>query len=375
MSNLADNAALDRVVQSMDRQRAGSATPPPFTLYRDIELAPRKDWLVHNFLGAGEQSVIFGAPGSAKSALAVDLTAHIADDREWFGRRVQGGAVLYVAIERAAVVKRRLAAWRIHHGIEDIPLAVIAGQFDLRSSPADAEKLIAAGRQLEDITGKKLVLIVVETVNRALAGGDENSSKDMGALVGNFDRLANRTGAHVSSTHHIPADGTHRLRGHGSLFGAMDTTILVEKAGGLRVTSIQKQSDGEEGERVVFDLQSVDLHHDDDTGITTTAPVVVPHEGEAPKAATRASRMTNLQRLSLDALDQAVSEHGRPPPASLMLPTTIRAVTTDQWRTEMFAIGALDKADTNPRADFKRLRDALAARRVIASRDDMVWKV
>ena len=376
MNDLADNAALDRVVQSRDRQQLEKAVPPLFTLYQDIEVAPRKDMLVQNFLGAGEQSVIFGAPGSAKSALAVDSTAHIAAGREWFGRRVQGGAVLYVAIERTAVVKRRLAAWQFHHGIEDLPLAVIGGQFDLRSSPADTDKLIAASHQLEDMTGQKLVLIIVETVNRALAGGDENSSKDMGALVGNLDRLANRTGAHVSSTHHIPADGTQRLRGHGSLFGAMDTTILVEKVGDLRIASVQKQSDGEEGERVVFDLQSVDLHHDDETGITTTAPVVIPrNESEAPKKADkRKGRPNKAATIAERALIEALDECGKAAPASSHMPAGVRVVSIDRWRDYAYrrGISASDDPDAQRKA-FQRASEHLIAANSVGVWDNQVW--
>ena len=90
-----------------------------FTLYRDIEAQPRKLWLVNDYLGVGELSCIFGAPGSCKSVLAGDLAAHVAAGRDWFGRRVQQGGVLYVAIERASLVKRRLAAFRNHHLVDE----------------------------------------------------------------------------------------------------------------------------------------------------------------------------------------------------------------------------------------------------------------
>ena len=113
------NAQLDAEVIAFDSRRRNQLG---FTLYRDIELDPRKVWLVHDYLGAAELSCIFGPPGSGKSVLAGDLAAHVASGRLWFGRRVQQGGVLYVAIERAALVKRRLAAFRVHHIVDEIRL-------------------------------------------------------------------------------------------------------------------------------------------------------------------------------------------------------------------------------------------------------------
>jgi hypothetical protein len=72
-----------------------------FVTFADIEEHPRKDWLVRDFLGTGEMSAIYGMPGTAKSALAGDLGAHVAAGLLWFGRQVSQGAVLYIAAERS----------------------------------------------------------------------------------------------------------------------------------------------------------------------------------------------------------------------------------------------------------------------------------
>ena len=160
-----------------------------FTLYRDIEAQSRKLWLVHDYLGARELSCIFGPPGSGKSVLAGDLAAHVAAGRLWFGRRVQQGDVLYVAIERAALVKCRLAAFREHHTVDEIPLAVVTGHADLRTSRNSAEEIIEYAHRLGELGEVPTTLILIDTVSRALAGGDENSPKDMGSLVGNLSHI------------------------------------------------------------------------------------------------------------------------------------------------------------------------------------------
>src|SRR5262249_40770797 len=155
--------------------------------------------------------------------------------------------------------------------------AVVSGSFDLRSSPADAAAIIAAAEEMRKATSLDVRLIQIDTVSRVLAGGDENGPKDMGALVNNLAKIQLDTKAHVMALHHIPIDGQQRMRGHGALLGACDTTIGVEKAaGGIRTATVQKQNDGPEDVQLGFNIESVDLSIDSDTGDVTTAPVAIP---------------------------------------------------------------------------------------------------
>ena len=186
--------------------------PLSFTLYRDIDPQPRKDWLIHDFIGQGELSCLYGHPGSCKSTIAGDLGCHVAAKMDWFGRHTSQGGVLYVAAERVAVVKRRLAAFREHHDLDDIPLAVVGGPADLRTGTAHANLIAEYAAQLSDLAGLPTVLIIIETINRVLAGGDENSSKDMGRLVRILSDIQDRTRAHILTVHHMPVDG-ERMRG------------------------------------------------------------------------------------------------------------------------------------------------------------------
>jgi hypothetical protein len=294
-----------------------------FTRFTDIEQAPVKNWLVRNFLGAGEMSCNYGPPGSAKSLLAGDLAAHVAWGQDWMGRRVSPGAVLFVAIERSALVKRRLAAFRLYHGVSDLPLAVLSGSIDLCATKLGADGIIDCGKCLEDESENKMVLVIIDTVSRALAGGDENSSKDMGALVANVLRIQEATGAHVMLTHHVPHE-QNRMRGHGALLAACDTTLRIDKGDHLRTATIDKTNDGAEGEKVFFSLESVDLGHE------TTAPVV--RQAEPPAAQVgRGPNLTKNQHTMFSILHNAG-------PSGL---------TTEQWneRARNEGVGLTRKAD------------------------------
>lgn len=356
-------------------------SPLRFTMFADIDPSPQKVFLVDGFLGAGEASCIFGAPGTAKSMLAVDMSCHIAAGVPWFGRTVQRGAVLYVAAERAALTARRLAAFRKYHCHDDLPLAVVAGSVDLRSNAEHVALLVDHARDLKEITGQPVVLIVIDTISRVLNGGDENSPKDMGALVANVARLQEATGAHVLVIHHIPQDGNVRLRGHGALLGALDTTIALEKTGTVRTASIIKDNDGAEDQRIAFDLKGVVLSTDTISEQETTAPVVVPADAPPPAKVSRA-KLPQGTRMLLTTLSDMLADRGRtirPFPSG----PEVKAVERGILRTEFFSRWPTDGDTPEKQAEAKRKqfarseRDAIARNAIVArdvSGETLIWK-
>lgn len=303
-----------------------------------------------------------------------DLAGHVAAGRAWFGRAVTRGAVLYVAAKRANVVRRRFAAFRRHHCLDDLPIAVVSGSVDLRSSGAGADAVIEQVGELQRIAGIPVVLVIIETANRVLCGGDENSPKDMGALVANLTYIGETTGAHVLVTHHNPADGAHRMRGHSLFLGACDTTVCVEKAGAYRTATVSKASDGPEDERLTFELKSVDLYTDE-TGHVTTAPVVVPVAADAlPRPGSNATRkLPERLKIALDALRDCALDRATAQSTVSGLPTGQHAVPVTKWREEMTRRRVLDPEGANPRADFKRIWQSLQRRQLIGIRDDLCW--
>jgi hypothetical protein len=340
-----------------------------FLLYRELEAESRKEWLIGSLLGASDASAWYGVPGCGKSVLVEDMALHIAAGLDWHGRAVRQGAVLYIALERRKPVIRRAIAFRERHQIEDIPFAIVGGVYDLRTSQAVAD-IVQAVRQIEEETGQDVVLIVVDTLSRALCGGDENGPKDMGAIVAATSKLQAETKAHVLWVHHMPQDA-ERLRGHGALLGAMDTTVHVEKLSDVRTATVIKANDSEEGERVAFSLESVTI------GPETTAPVVVAADPLMTKAATSKGRqrLSDRATLALKALNEAVLGHGRSAPNALNLPAGVRTVTINQWREEMFRQSVIARNHKNPKVAFDRVCDSLAAHSLIGLRDELVWLV
>jgi hypothetical protein len=276
---------------------------------------------------------------------------------------------LYVALERFALVRRRSAAFRIKYGLDNLPFAMLGGVYDFRE-PATSALMIDCAKQVDHLFGLPVVLIIIDTLSRALCGGDENSSKDMGAIIAATSRLQLGTKAHIMWLHHMPVDGSERLRGHGALLGAMDTTLHVEKfSGDTRTASVVKANDSDEGERVAFTLESITICED------TTAPVVIEANAGDIQAGKPKRKLPDRAKLALQALSETLANHGRPAPNDLQLPAGIITATLDQWREELYRANVLSKGAANPSTDFSRVQHQLAARNIIGCRNDLVWAV
>jgi hypothetical protein len=104
-------------------------------------------------------------------------------------------------------------------------------------------------------------LIIIDTLARAMAGGDENSGQDMGKAVGTIDAIRAITSAHVCIIHHCGKDAARGARGHSSLRAAMDTEIEVIHPEGdkYRTVTIVKQRDLPTIAPLCFSLEVVEV--------------------------------------------------------------------------------------------------------------------
>jgi RecA-family ATPase len=197
----------------------------------DSALSDPGNQLIEGVLDEGALSVIYGDSGSGKTFVALDKAFHVGAGLDWNGKKVKRGLVVYVAAEGGSRIKRRIAAlqkrYREEYGdVAPDPLfALVRYQIDLRSSNADLNALIALVRAAEEKTGEKCVWLIVDTLSRAMAGGDKNSPVDMGRIVAAADRFRAGTGAHFTYVHHTGKDAARGARGHSLLRAATDTEL------------------------------------------------------------------------------------------------------------------------------------------------------
>jgi RecA-family ATPase len=143
-------------------------------------------------------------PGMGKSVLVGDIGLHIAAGMEWHGKKVKQGLVVFFAAERKRLTERRVAAWRKKHNVTNIPFVVVGGKLDLTSGLIDAKTLAATIKALEEKSGHRCVLIILDRVTRTFGPGDQHQSRDMQRYVQSIDELHRATTAHIAAIHHSP---------------------------------------------------------------------------------------------------------------------------------------------------------------------------
>ena len=139
-----------------------------------------------DMLDLGAMSVLYGESNAGKSFIALLLAFHIASGTEFAGRKVEQGLVVYIVAEGGRRFDRRLAALRAKHpDAKSIPLAIVKSSVDLHGGDADVKEIARVVAEAEAKTGRKALLVIVDTAARAMGAGSENEARDMNALVKN----------------------------------------------------------------------------------------------------------------------------------------------------------------------------------------------
>jgi hypothetical protein len=327
-----------------------------FSAAADSALNEPVNPLIEDLLDEGALSVIYGDSGSGKTFAGLDMAFHVGAGLDWNGKKVKRGLVVYVAAEGGKRIKRRIAALkkRYHeeHG-DDAPeplFALVRYQIDLRSSDADLNNLLALVRDAETKTGKKCVWLIVDTLSRAMAGGDENSPVDMGRIVAAADRFRAETDAHFTYVHHTGKDTARGARGHSLLRAATDTEIETS-ASSLTLT---KQRDGELGFQIGFELVDIVIGQDLN-GLCVKSAVVEWKIGPmmAPASKKQKEPPRSL-RMLISVVRQAITESESPPIRPFADGPLIKAVSDKIVRNRYYLRMA---ENAEPGEDPKKLAD------------------
>lgn len=309
-ADLAERDGDDALAILLEAAREPAKTEPRYKLLGagDLRNLPPLAWRVRGVLPAVGLAALYGASASGKSFLAFDMAAAIAEGKPWFDCRVIAAPVVYCALEGEAGFKLRAQAWEVSRG-RSLPddLHMMLQPFNL-TEPQDVYDLAAvvpAG-----------AVVILDTLNRAAPMADENSSRDMGEILQAAKTLQAAIGGLVLLVHHTGKNAAAGLRGHSSLFAAMDAAVEVTRDGDRREWRVAKSKDGQDGGAYPFKL-NLEVLGTEPTGESITSCVVLRDTQLQDVRAVKLPQGGN-QRVILDALrplfkDGTTGKPGAPP--------------------------------------------------------------
>ena len=208
-------------------------------------------WLINGLLPVQSYAILYGAPGTFKTFLALDIALSVAagmgmgEAANWPDIE-EAGPVLYCAGEGRSSITKRVRAWEntnfYGNRVEDFNLV---DPVPLVSE--DIGVFIEGAKQLSP-NGYKLV--VIDTVGRAMQGMNENSQEHASGFTQKVEHLQKELGAAVLALHHTGKGDTNSARGS-SVFGAdADVMLKLERQNKSYVVSLAmtKQKDAPEWE-------------------------------------------------------------------------------------------------------------------------------
>ena len=231
---------------------------------------------VAGLLEQGVAAGLVGAPESGKSLLALNIAACVATGHDFHGRACASGLVVYLCGEGHHGIARRLQAIenRYSLGLVGAPLVVSKQRAPLLNESA-VMGVRAAIEEAQSEHGSELVLLVVDTLARFIAPGDESKAQDMGAALNAIDFLRNHTSTCLI-LHHPGHGAEKRGRGSSDWRGALDAEYYIELQ--QDVTSLEplKMKDGERPQPLAFRIEQEITNTLDEAGVFVRSVVLAP---------------------------------------------------------------------------------------------------
>jgi len=212
----------------------------------DFNKAPAIYWQVNGVLPLGGITVLHGPPKSYKTYIAQAMALSSATGSKWQGRSVRQCNVLYICPEGFFGLIRRQRAWERSNATQ--PAEVLYLSDAVNFFEESSVKLAVGALKAQHFHPH---FIVVDTLQRASVGANENAAQDMGkvfenlmAFVNTFADLATGRPATCLIIHHDTKDG-HNFRGSTAIFGAVDGMLAAARINENVVLSCDAFREGE----------------------------------------------------------------------------------------------------------------------------------
>ena len=245
----------------------------PLFSISEIQNFPKLDYLVKGIFPTTGLACIYGPSGSSKSFLALDFAMSVACKKEWFGLEVKTVPVIYIVLEGLQGFIKRIDAWIAQNKIRPKKFFLIRDDINLFNF-ADVSDLVASLQKSNFVNG----LIVIDTLNQASPGVDENSVKEISQVLNHLKFIQRETNSLTLIVHHSGKDVNRGLRGSSSIRAALDTSIEVSSESYTQKEwRIEKSKDSADGQTYKYSLKEITVGQDEDQSPITSC-VVEPGE-------------------------------------------------------------------------------------------------
>lgn len=350
-------ALLKKLVDAAPEYVVPEVDPEPeeteedvFELYtlRELRAMPPIDWVVEGLLTRHGFSVLYGEPGSGKSFAALDIALSVANGLPWQGKYpTTQGSVLYIAGEGVGGLGKRIKGWEAWNGLMgvDAPFYVLPTAVRFR----EHEEVQKLARTIDSLK-QNFSLVIVDTVARALLGGDENSATDMGLFIDACDYIKKYANCALLAIHHSGKDVARGLRGSTALLGGVDASIRVKHDNNQMDMQVEKQKDAEPVQDLVLDMIEVAMI-DDGT--------IVLQLSEDDKC--QIEKLPETQKLAWDALINGILD-------AQSRDTSVKKISTEKWNE-----AHKNKCPNETPQKRAYARNALQNRRLVYLEGGKVW--
>ncbi len=307
-------------------------------------------WLVKSLIPADAMGMLFGASGTFKSFIALDLAMHVAHAMKWCNRKMATGSVVYVAAEGGAGIYRRVRAWHQHHKLST------PDNFHVCVTPLllAEEDQVSALREAISSLPRKPSLVVVDTLSQTFTG-DENSSTDVAAYLRLLNtHLRAAFGATVLVIHHTGHMASERPRGSSAITANLDFLLGCFRPNAESLAAqveVIKQKDGDKLAAQYFELHREVLEKDED-GEEVSSLTAAWHDAVAA-CKESALKLNPYEQAFYDAMPDGTTVHE----------DDLKAILA----------GMVDNAETR-RKYWKRTMSSLQEKRMVRPAGIGMWK-
>jgi archaellum biogenesis ATPase FlaH len=311
--------------------------------------APPREWIWPQWIPAATTTLLYGEGGTGKSLLALQLAAAIATGRPFLGHPMTRRPVMCLFCEEDEdELQRRQEAVNAALGIamvdlEDLTLMPAVGEdnllmtFDARGVGQTSdfgERLFGMAEEAE------VGLLIVDTAADTFAG-DENNRAQVRQFIARLNAFAVKTRAAVLLLAHPSVSGVASGRGQSGSTAWVNSArshLYFEFAATNRPDT---DAPVDPAERVLSRKKANYSRKGDSLEMIWRDGAFAPGPEGGERRASGVKRLTQPQQLCLDALSQALREHGFPAAVGVAAKGG-KMVPASRWREACDALRLTD---------------------------------